>query len=94
MARGRNCETCSFHVMRIGRGVTFECAWERKEVCLDTPKGPQVGGTRLLQLPCGARKPHEPGRVSRSRAGSLVAYATSPQPETPGVVDAYSRFCS
>src|SRR5271165_5215961 len=54
----------------------------------------QVGCTRPLQLLCGARKPHEPGRVSRSRDGSLVAYATSPQPETSDIVHADSRFRS
>src|SRR5580693_5239103 len=50
----------------------------------------QVGRAGPLQLLRGTREPHEPGRVSESGAGALVAYYSPPKPEAPDQLDAHA----
>ena len=54
----------------------------------------QVGRARLLQLLRGTGKPRESGGVSGSGAGALVANYSSPEPETPDLMDAHPRVGS
>src|ERR1700680_4542798 len=54
----------------------------------------QVGRARLLQLLRGTRKPQESGSVSGSGDRALVANYSSPESETPDLMDTHSRFGS